>query len=454
MTGEPVGERAPVLLLADDDDRVHDLVAELAVGTGFRVVACPCRDDVLGALRRTPVDLALVGLQKPDTEGIELLGLIRRQAPTCDVVLVTSAATVAAAIEAIRLGARDYLSRPLDRERLRRLLEDVRAQTRCARQFGEDDDTARPVAFHGMLGRSPVMQETFGLMRRLAPHARAVLITGETGTGKDLAARGLHREGPRRAQPFVCVNCSAVVDTLAESELFGHAGGAFTGASTRGVFGAADGGVVFFDEIGELPLTVQGMLLRVLERGEIRPVGASEAGRVDVVVLAATNRDLAADVEAGRFRRDLFYRINAAEVHLPPLRDRPEDIPYLTAVIVRECADRLRKPLMGVTPAAERILESVDWPGNVRELRHAIECACLLTDGRFVTDRELAGLVGPGRAIRDLASRTRDHIAQILREVGGNKTEAAVRLGVSRRALYRRLERHRLSDEISRRARP
>jgi len=309
------------------------------------------------------------------------------------------------------------------------------------------------------------------MIKRLAPHVRTALITGETGTGKELVARALHSTGPRRDRRFVTVNCSAVVETLFESELFGHVRGAFTGATENkpGLFEVADQGMLFLDEIGELPMTVQAKLLRVLELGEVHRVGSLEARKVNVHVVAATNRDLRAEVSAGRFRSDLYYRLNIVEVKLPPLRERREDIPYLTAAFVRETAERLKKPLVGLTPGAERILASAPWDGNVRELRNVLERACILSDGEFVTEREL-GVSMPGvhiapvpaagspdgsvRTTSDadlLVTVEREHIQRALVRANGNKKAAARMLGLSRRALYRRLERLDLGETISRR---
>jgi DNA-binding NtrC family response regulator len=315
------------------------------------------------------------------------------------------------------------------------------------------------------------MQDLFGMIRRLAPHVRLALITGETGTGKELVARALYSLGPRRDRRFIAVNCSAVNDTSFESELFGHVRGGFLGASDSkpGLFELADGGTLFLDEIGGLPPTAQAKLLRVLELGEVTRVGALDARRVDVHVIAATNKDLRAEVAAGRFRGDLFYRLNIVEVKLPPLRERREDIPYLTASFVREIAERLQKPLRGLTPGAERLLTESSWEGNVRELRNVIERACILADGEFVTERELVVCLPPAvtMPVREAAmaaaspgheSETdllvnveRDHIQRALVRTGGNKKAAAQMLGLSRRALYRRLERLDLSGTISRR---
>jgi two-component system response regulator HydG len=323
-----------------------------------------------------------------------------------------------------------------------------------------------------MIGRGSRMQDLFGMIRRLAPHVRLALITGETGTGKDLVARALHGLGPRRDRRFIAVNCSAISDTLFESELFGHVRGGILGAteSKPGLFELADGGTLFLDEIGGLPAPAQARLLRVLELGEVSRVGALEPQHVDVHVITATNRDLRADVSAGRFRSDLFYRLNVVEVKLPPLRERREDIPYLTAAFVREISERLNKPLRGLTPGAEARLTDASWDGNVRELHNVVERACILADAEFVTEREIAVCMPPQSARTPalvataggaapssertpdlLANVERDHIQRALVRTGGNKKAAAEMLGLSRRALYRRLERLELSATISRR---
>ena len=281
-----------------------------------------------------------------------------------------------------------------------------------------------------MLGRSPVMQEVFSLMQRLAPHAKVVLIGGETGTGKELAARAFHQAGTRRTKPFVTINCSAVVDTLFESELFGHVRGAFTGAveSKAGVFETAHGGTLFLDEVGELPLSVQAKLLRALEYGEVQRVGSLQPKRVDVTVVAATNRDLRAEVAAGRFRGDLFYRLNVVEVMLPPLRDRREDIPYLTAAFMRDCAARMRKPIHGLTPGAERVLLNARWEGNVRELKNVIERACMLV-GRHAAVRARAGRrVRPRNAV---AAAPRGRMADFGRRAAASRRRRSTRSSAS-----------------------
>jgi two-component system response regulator HydG len=473
MAAEPNSSVSrPLLLVVDDEVPVLKVVERLAGRCGYDVVTCASGAEAMRTLMRRPADLAMLDLRRPDVNGLDLLRQIRKAVPGCEVILMTAHAAVDSAVEAIKLGAREYLSKPFDFDRLRQLLDSIRMELeRRAQVLALESEVAHQLEFHGMLGRSPAMQEVFSLIQRLAPHAKVVLISGETGTGKELAARAFHTAGTRRGRPFVTINCSAVVDTLFESELFGHVRGAFTGAveSKPGVFEAAQGGTLFLDEVGELPMSVQAKLLRALEYGEVQRVGSLQPKRVDVSVIAASNRDLRAEVAAGRFRGDLFYRLNVVEVTLPPLRDRREDIPYLTAAFLRECSARMNKPVQGLTPAAERQLLAARWDGNIRELKNIIERACMLSDGTLVSERELAGAFGPERpdaahgyrapiAVRPrpydgqdgaapLQEIEREHILEVLRQVNGNRMAAARVLGISRRALYRRLDRHRLAHE-------
>jgi two-component system response regulator HydG len=449
----------PSLLVVDDEVPVLKLIERIAHKAAFDVMTCSSGSDALRLLMRKPADLAMVDLRMQDVNGLELLRQIRRSVPGCEVILMTGHASVESAVDAIKLGAREFLTKPFDVDRLRKVLAAIRVElSRRAQVVALESAVAHQLEFCGMMGRSPVMQDVFSLIQRLAPHAKAVLLSGETGTGKELAARAFHQAGPRPTKPFLTVNCSAVVATLFESELFGHVRGAFTGAvdSKAGLFEAAQGGTLFLDEVGELPLSVQAKLLRTLEFGELQRIGSLQTRRVDVTVIAATNRDLRAEVAAGRFRGDLFYRLNVVEVELPPLRDRREDIPYLTAAFVGDCAQRMHKPLTGLTPAAERLLLNAPWGGNVRELKNVVERACMLADGSQITEREIQGSLGPafvpgqtgqGRAPSPaLQEVERGHIVDVLRQVNGNRMAAAKVLGISRRALYRRLERHQIAD--------
>jgi DNA-binding NtrC family response regulator len=463
----------PLLVVVDDEQGILDVVSRFAKRAGYDVVTCGGGREAIARLQERRADLVMVDLRMPDVGGLDVLRAIREIDPQCQAVLVTGYSSVDTAVEAIKLGAMDYLSKPLDFARVQQLLATVRNEIDRRRSvLALETDVAKRLEFCGMIGRGPIMQELFGMIRRLAPHVRTALITGETGTGKELVARALHTTGPRRDRRFVTVNCSAVVETLFESELFGHVRGAFTGATENkpGLFEIADQGMLFLDEIGELPMTVQAKLLRVLELGEVHRVGSIEARRVNVHVIAATNRDLRAEVAGGRFRSDLYYRLNIVEVKLPPLRERREDIPYLTAAFVRETAERLKKSLIGLTPGSERMLASASWDGNVRELRNVLERACILADGEFVTERELAvsmpggsmlgassgggpadGSVRTGSDADLLVTVERDHIQRALVRANGNKKAAARMLGLSRRALYRRLERLDLGETIARR---
>ena len=448
--------RQPVLLAIDDESGMLALIERFATPAGFRVVTEAHAAHALAAIAETAPDVALVDLRMPELGGLDVLRAIRAAQPQCQVILMTAHAAVDSAIEAVKLGALDYLSKPLDFERLRHLLQQVTDDlTRSAAQLEAESETAHRLELCGMIGRGPVMQDLFALVRRIAPHARAALVLGETGTGKEGIARAIHTLGPRKSRKLVTINCSAVVETLFESELFGHVRGAFTGATDHkaGLFESADGGSLFLDEIGELPLTVQAKLLRVLETGEVQRVGSLQGKKVDVRVIAATNRDLRAASDAGTFRSDLYYRLNVVELQVPPLSERREDIPYLVAAFVREFSERFDKRLEGVSPAAERLLMNAQWPGNVRELRNVLERACMLAEGRSLTDADVTRSLPAARAVigsapaptaSDLRTRERDHIEEVLRVERGNKSAAAAALGVSRRTLYRRLHSHQL----------
>lgn len=449
--------RPPVLVVIDDEPGMLNLVSRFASPLGFDVRTHTSARDAMTALARGPADAAMVDLRMPEIGGLDVLRGLREAHPECQVILMTAHTSVETAIEAVKLGALDYIGKPLDFDRLAQLLDGVRQDMeRRSALLAAETETAHRLELCGMIGRSAVMQELFGLVRRIAPHARAALVTGETGAGKEGIARALHDLGPRRQKKFLTINCSAVVETLFESELFGHMKGAFTGATDNkpGLFEAADGGTLFLDEVGELPASVQAKLLRVLETGEVQRVGSLQAKKVDVRIVAATNRNLQDEADAGRFRADLYYRLNVIELEVPSLRERREDLPYLTAAFVREFSARFNRPLEGITPGAERLLGQGDWPGNVRQLRNVLERACMLADGPVLTDRDIASAMPqrvstPPRQTRvptenlsladEVAQLKRSQIERVLQEVNGNKTVAAARLGVSRRSLYRKL---------------
>ena len=454
----------PTLLVVDDDRRVVDTIERLSVEMGFDVVGVGDIPSALDFLRTRHPHGVIVDASGVD--GARVLREFKDVDPQIQVILITDAGTIGSAVQAIKAGALDYVSLPLDVERFRDLLVTVRKSVeRREMLLRIDADVARQFEFYGLIGRSPGMQELFDSVRRFAPYARTVLVTGETGTGKELVAKALHRLGPRKDRRLITVNCSAVVETLFESELFGHVRGAFTGATDTkvGLFEHADSGTIFLDEVGELPLALQAKMLRAVEYGEVQRVGSLETRKADVFAVAATNRDLRSHSSDGRFRSDLYFRLSTIELHIPPLRDRREDIPFLTASFVREFATRLNRPIKGITAQAERLLQQASWPGNVRELRNVIERACILTDGRIVAEREMAlalstvlvgadrpaekvvaddGRLGDGGVSGSLMSTAqREQIVRVLRQTRGNKAAAAKQLGMSRRSLYRWIER-------------
>src|SRR6516165_1406081 len=338
-------------------------------------------------LAQEDFDVALLDIKMPDLSGLELLAAVKHRRPEVEVIMMTGHATVETALAAVKAGAYDYLTKPFEDVELvaravgkaaeRKMLFDRNRE--LERKLSERE----PGPGEGLVGSSPGIREVTRMIEAVAYSAATVLVTGESGTGKELVARALHARSPRRAQPFVALNCGALTETLLESELFGHVKGAFTGAQRdqRGLFDAADGGTIFLDEIGDIPLATQVRLLRVLQEGEIKRVGSADAVKVDVRVIAATHRDLPKLVKAGKFREDLFYRLNVINIPLPPLRERVEDVPLLAHHFLRRYAERLSKRVRSVSPEAIELLSGYRWPGNVRELENAIERAVVLCRG-------------------------------------------------------------------------
>jgi DNA-binding NtrC family response regulator len=448
------------ILVADDRREVFEAVRLLLRPEGFEVVPAGSPAAVLEAIGSSDHDLLLLDLNYArDTtsgrEGLDLLARVRAIDPSLPIVVMTAWATVDLAVEAMRGGARDFLAKPWENARL---LATVRTQVELGRVLrrGERlEAELRLLRSEGaprLLARSAAMRPVLERIERVGPSDAAVLITGEHGSGKGVVARALHLASSRAARPMVVVNVGGLSEGVFESELFGHVRGAFTDASADrvGRFELADGGTLFLDEIGNLSPAMQAKLLRVLESGEFERVGSSRSRRVDVRILAATNADLAADAAAGRFRPDLLYRLNTVEIRVPPLRDRPEDVPLLAAFFLETHASRYGRPVSGFESAALDALVAHPWPGNVRELEHGIERAVLLATGPLVRLGDL-GLTAaaPAAAPPSLEAMSLEDVERVLIRKAldrhaGNVSKAAEALGLSRSALYRRLQRHGL----------
>jgi two-component system, NtrC family, response regulator AtoC len=441
------------LLVVEDDAVARDLLCEILRADGFDVEAV---EDGAPAVERAGegrYDLVLSDVRMERVGGLDVLRAFTEKSPATPVILITAFGDVTGAMEAIGHGAYDYVSKPFNIEELRltvaRALERRRLSAEANTSSTAGGDKAQVAEIEG---KSQRMLEVYKLVARVAPSTATVLVVGESGTGKELVARAIHNRSPRATKPFVPVNCTALSESLLESELFGHARGAFTGAVTakRGLFETANGGTLFLDEIGDMGPKMQAQILRVLQDGEMRPVGGTDAIRVDVRLVCATNRDLEAEVKSGRFREDLYFRINVVTVRMPPLRDRAGDIPILVRHFINKIARREGRGEASVSPEALDLLCRYGWPGNVRELENAIERAVAVAKGNVVLPSDLpvevygGAQVAPASIIEDrptLGELEKRYIALVLGECAGNKKKAAEKLGIDRRTLYRALER-------------
>ena len=446
-----------LLVLSDPALAAH--LTELLAGQGHTIgQAGPA--DAVERLRADPPELVLLDEARPTPDGRGLLEALREADPGIDLVILSAAWSPEEAVTAIRRGALDCLPAPPDRavlfERMRAVEERRARRARTAEVRRERQALAE---FHGMVGEAPRMLEVFSLTERVAKHDTGVLVTGETGTGKERIARALHTLGARRQGPFVACNCAAIPDTLLEAEFFGHERGAFTGAEKRrkGLFEQASGGILLLDEIGELPLPLQAKLLRVLSTARIVRLGGDAEVAVDVRVVSATHRDLRAMVAEGLFRADLYYRLAIVEIVLPPLRERMEDLPLLSRHLLDLIARRLGKPVRGLSREAQLKLAAHDWPGNVRELENVLERATVSATRDFIGAEDLPAMGGrhslpvprnmtPWPLDLSLEAVERAHIARVLRRNGGNRIATARDLRISRSALYDKLKRYGLGE--------
>ena len=441
------------LLIVDDEPSARSTLALLLRKRGHRVLEADGLVATTRCLGEETFDLVVTDLRMPDGDGLDVLRAVKAHAPRTEVILLTAYAGWKSAKEAIRLGALDYFEKGEDPDELYHRIDKALA-ARALRRENENlrEQLRERYGLPGLIAHSPAMHGVLDLVERVAPTGATLLIRGESGTGKEVIAKAVHHASPRSARPFVAVNCGAVPETLLESELFGFTRGAFTGAvaSKLGLFEEAHGGTLLLDEIAEMPAALQVKLLRALQSGEIRRLGASQATTIDVRVIAATNRDLAAMIADGSFREDLFYRLNVIEVLLPPLRERREDIPALAEHFMTRAGARLGRDIRLAAETVERLLR-YPWPGNVRELENAVERAAILARGDTVTPEDLpphvaAGLnLGPSPALprqTTLAETERDHILTTLERFGRNHSAAAEALGIGRTTLWRKLKEY------------
>jgi DNA-binding NtrC family response regulator len=450
------------VLVVEDDEADRRALSAILKSDGLAVLGAENADKALGYVDEN-VDVVLSDIHMGDVSGLDLLNLWKKRKPDTQFILITGNSSLNSAVEAIKAGAFDYVTKPVNADELLLL---IRRAIDLVNKDKEIDHLRRRLdqkfGLDRIVGQSRQMKDVFDRIQRAAPVDSTVLILGESGTGKELVAQALHHNSPRKNSPFVTVNCAAVPATLVESELFGHVRGAFTGATDRriGRFEQADGGTLFIDEIGDFELALQAKLLRVLETLTVTPVGGHEDHKVDVRVLAATSRDLRKMVEEGEFREDLFYRLNVVTIELPPLRDRPDDVPILVEHFLKEITEQKHTPSRHVSREVMERLQTYRWPGNVRELRNTLESMLVLARGDIITegdmpDRILAGALAAASnkdlpADLSMGKLERLAIMRALEQCAGNRTHAAARLEISVRTLQRKLRQY----EIESRAKP
>jgi DNA-binding NtrC family response regulator len=439
------------ILVAEDQDSARESLVELLSGEGFEVHQAPDGNAAISLVDQLDLDLVLTDLMMPGSDGLAVMKHVRDVSPQTLVIIMTAHATVDTAIEAIRLGAQDYLVKPLVFTEVVRKVRHLMAHRQLAwenqllrRQVDSHFSLDRP------LGRSQAMQEMTAMIAKVARTPTTVLITGESGSGKEVVARAIHANSAGKDNVFLPVNCSAIPETLLESQLFGHVKGSFTGAvaSQEGLFQRARGGTIFLDEIGEMPLSLQPKLLRVLEEKTVMPVGSTNPVKVNVRIIAATNRDLKAEVEAGRFRDDLFYRLNVFEISLPPLRKRLEDLPALVEHLIHRHNTEMKMNYKGVDSATMRILMSLPWKGNIRELDNVLERAMILGNGEWISPADLPGhrandeeFTSEDDLTKAIELYEKSHIERTLNKTAGDKIRAAELMGLSLSTLYRKIEK-------------
>ena len=449
------------ILIVDDDDALRESLEMILASEGYLVSTAEHGEAALARVDELPIDVVLCDVRMPGLDGFELLPQIARKLPGVPIVMMSAYGTADLAIEAMKLGAYDYVAKPFQPSEVLLTLRKARERERLRRNNEQlKRDVTRAVGDRPIIAASSVMIELLEMVERTAAFKTTALLVGESGTGKEVMARAIHSQSPRRNEPFVAVNCGAIPEHLLESELFGHAKGAFTGASRarRGLFSEADGGTFFLDEVAELPLSLQVKLLRVLQEEEVRPVGDNKSVAIDVRVIAATSRNLEAAIAEGTFRKDLFYRLNVMQLAIPSLRDRREDISLLCDHFLAHFRESLGKPVRSIADDALERLINYSWPGNVRELQNVIERSVILTDGdriglshlpTNIVEAAAGGSASASKGFGMRRARRRfeiDLIRRALRETDGNRTHAAKLLEISHRALLYKLKDYGIKD--------
>jgi DNA-binding NtrC family response regulator len=451
----------PVKIIAiDDDPAALELFTEALSQGGVEILTSTVAADGLEMILRQHPEIVLLDLLMPDVSGMELLDKIVEASPTTDVILITGKYSTDSAVEAIRKGACDYITKPVSVSDLRKRIGILISEaTRRKRALQLEGEILKTFQFEGMVGRSPLMLEMYRTIRRVAPHFRTALVIGETGTGKELVAGALHRLSPVASGRMITCNCSAIVETLFESELFGHVRGAFTGAThdKTGMVEYASGGTLFLDEIGDMPLQTQVKLLRTVETGELQRVGSPAIRKADVRIIAATNRNLRELMTSEQFREDLYYRLSMIEIRVPRLADRREDLSMLERHFLDKFSAKYKKSIAGITSRAQVILSRYHWPGNVRELENVLGHACMMAETNTIDVRDLPEIlkkqktpeIPADESLLSLDEVRRRHVVRVLEETKGNKALAAKILGINRATLYRFLKESKKEDSLS-----
>lgn len=444
------------ILIIDDEESIRDSCTQVLEKEGHQVTSAPTGPQGLKKFKESSFEVVLLDLKLPGLDGMDVLSQVKKESPESYVIIITGFASIESAVEAIKRGAFDYLAKPFSPEELRVIVNRALESRKIYFQnisLPQESEEAR--GFDMVIGKSKTMQNVLDVVKRVSTSLSTVLITGESGTGKELLAREIHEHSPRRNAPFVVVDCGALVETLFESELFGHVKGSFTGAhvTKHGRFEVANGGTIFLDEVSNISLNIQANLLRVIQEREVTRIGSTTPIKVDVRILAATNQDLAEKVRKGEFREDLFYRLSVVPIHLPPLRERKKDIPLLANHFLQKYSNRAKKNIKRISPEVMKALKEYDWPGNIRELENTLERAVVLSQGEEIQLKDLvyhgigsrlSFIHSSGGEYKTLEEVEKEYIQRALKDHHGNRSQTAKILGIDRKTLISKIKKYHI----------